>query len=80
MSKIAVVAYPKLEDSDRRWIESVRAQHDPQARLIRAHFTIVFPAEASPDVVVGHTAAVCCRSRQIPLLRTGSKLHNRSAV
>ncbi len=41
-------------------------QHDPQARLIRAHFTVVFPAEASPDVVVGHTAAVCRRSRQIP--------------
>jgi hypothetical protein len=29
MSKVAVVAYSKLEDSDRRWIESVRAQHDP---------------------------------------------------
>jgi hypothetical protein len=66
MSKVAVVAYSKLEDSDRRWIESVRAQHDPQARLIRAHFPVVFPAEASPDVVVGNTAAVCRRSRQIP--------------
>ena len=66
MSKVAVVAYPKLEDSDRRWIESVRAQHDPQARLIRAHFTVVFPVEASPDVVVAHTAAICHCSGQIP--------------
>ena len=30
----AIVAYPKLEEPDRFWIETVRARHDPQAALI----------------------------------------------
>ena len=41
--RVAVVAYPLLTDESRRWIESVRDSHDPQAARIRAHFTLVFP-------------------------------------
>jgi 2'-5' RNA ligase len=40
----AVVTYPRISDADRAWIESVRQTHDPQFDLIRAHFTLVFPA------------------------------------
>jgi 2'-5' RNA ligase len=43
--KLAVVAYPRLRVADRAWIESIRAQHDPQAGLIAAHVTLVFPAD-----------------------------------
>jgi 2'-5' RNA ligase len=49
----AVVAYPTLDDADRGWLESFRAVHDPQARMLAAHFTLVFPTTvASADVAV----------------------------
>ena len=40
----AVVAIPSFDAVDRQWIESIRAKHDPEARRIAAHFTLVFPA------------------------------------
>src|SRR5215207_702145 len=45
---LAIVAYPSLDETDRHWIESFRAKHDPQSPRIDVHFTMVFPA-ASPD-------------------------------
>jgi 2'-5' RNA ligase len=45
MTSHAVVAYPRFSDADTAWIESIRKSHDPQFLLIRAHFTLVFPAE-----------------------------------
>jgi len=47
--KLAIVAYPTLDEADRQWIELFRAEHDPQASRIGAHFTLVFPTEANPD-------------------------------
>ena len=41
--KLAVVAYPKLDESDRVRIEAFRTQHDPQATRLAMHFTFVFP-------------------------------------
>jgi len=41
--KLAVVAYPKLDEADRERIEAFRTQHDPQAARLAAHFTLVFP-------------------------------------
>jgi hypothetical protein len=40
----AVVAFPTFEAADRQWIESIRAKHDPEAKRIAAHFTLIFPA------------------------------------
>lgn len=39
----AVVAFPLLEPDDKQRIESIRAKHDPEAKNIAAHFTLVFP-------------------------------------
>ena len=76
MTKLAVVAYPVLADSDHRWIEGIRAQHDPQARLIRAHFTLVFPAEIDPEAVIAHAYAVCGTTRPIPFaIRQAEAVH-----
>jgi 2'-5' RNA ligase len=55
VSQLAVVAYPVLSDDDRRWIEGLRARHDPQARRISAHITLVFPAEMAQVDLVAHT-------------------------
>jgi 2'-5' RNA ligase len=62
MTRHAIVGYPVLPDADRRWIESVRTQHDPQAGLIAAHFTLVFPAWVALDTIVDHAAAVARRT------------------
>jgi 2'-5' RNA ligase len=47
--RVAVVAYPRLDEQDREWIEAFRAGHEPQSSRIDAHFTLVFPVEAAPD-------------------------------
>ena len=55
---IAVVAYPVLEAASRDWIETIRAEHDPQAPRIAAHFTIVFPIAVDPDAITSEITAV----------------------
>jgi 2'-5' RNA ligase len=44
-----VVAYPQLSDEDATWIQSIRAQHDPNAALIALHFTLVFPTAVEDE-------------------------------
>jgi 2'-5' RNA ligase len=56
--KVAVVAYPILDEDDLRWISSFRRRHDPQASRIGVHFTLVFPVEASPSDVSSEIADV----------------------
>jgi 2'-5' RNA ligase len=58
MTMLAIISYPSIEETDRRWIESVRATHDPQAPRIALHFTLVFPTDASPAEVAAEAAAV----------------------
>ena len=50
---LAVVAYPRLDDVDRQWIESVRSTWDPQADRMTAHFMLAFPADDTPVTVDG---------------------------
>jgi 2'-5' RNA ligase len=68
MTVLACVGYPKLEESDHRWIESFRARHDPQASRIRAHFTLVFPVELAAEPVIEHFSAILRSARAIPLV------------
>ena len=46
--KLAIVAYPTLDEVDRQWIESFRTKHDPHASRLGVHFTLVFPVDAVP--------------------------------
>ena len=54
----AVVAFPLLDADDRQWIEAIRAKHDPEARRIAAHFTLVFQTVMSARGVEAHLARV----------------------
>lgn len=54
----AIVAFPSLEASDRQWMESIRSKHDPQAALIGAHFSLVFPTLLSRRLIEAHAARV----------------------
>ena len=54
----AVVAFPQFEADDRQWIESIRARHDPEAKRIPAHFTLVFPAVLPLRATETHVARV----------------------
>jgi 2'-5' RNA ligase len=65
MMQYLVVAYPQLRDEDAAWIQSIRAQHDPNAALIAPHITLVFPTAVEDEQrlrhevrrqVCGHTA------------------------
>jgi len=65
--KFAVVAYPNLRDADRAWIEAIRAKHDPQAGLIGAHFTLVYPLELSdPTSLATHIHDQIAGARPFP--------------
>ena len=54
----AVVAFPLLDADDKQWIESIRAKHDPEARRIGAHFTLVFPAVLPRRATEAHVGRV----------------------
>ena len=54
----AVIAFPLLEPNDKQWIESIRAKHDPEAKRIAAHFTLVFPAVLPLRVTEAHLERV----------------------
>ena len=49
---MAVVAYPLLSAEDQAWVAAIRAAHDPQAGLLPAHFTLVFPADVAESAAV----------------------------
>ena len=68
MTKLAIVGYPTLNESDHHWIESFRARRDPQASRIRAHFTFVFPAELEARLAVEHASAVLQGATSIPFV------------
>ncbi|MBP1624964.1 MAG: hypothetical protein H6Q07_2986 [Acidobacteria bacterium] len=62
MRQLAVVAYPRLNEADSAWIEAIRRQHDPQAELIPAHLTLMFPVMATVESIVAQAnrcAAEC---------------------
>jgi len=63
-----VVSYPVLSAEDRQWIESIRARHDPQASLIPAHVTLVFPTGDGPSGAADEVAAVAKAFRAVPFV------------
>ena len=64
--KVAIVAYPTLDDHDRARIESIRRTHDPQASRIAVHFTLVFPVDAAPDDLTAEMSAAAAVLSPIP--------------
>ena len=68
MALIAVVAYPTLDQRALDWIESIRGRHDPQADPIPPHFTLIFPADVSPDDIRDEVAGAALRHRPVPFV------------
>jgi 2'-5' RNA ligase len=61
-----IFALPDLAPKDTAWIEAVRRRHDPQAALIAAHFTLVFPFDGADEAeVLTHARTVCARASPI---------------
>jgi 2'-5' RNA ligase len=75
VTTLAVVAFPKLSPADYEWVEAIRARHDPQAPRIRAHLTLVFPADLSADSVAGHVAVVARRGGPVAFTARGVRAH-----
>jgi len=63
--KLAIVAYPSLDEAHRQWIEAVRRIHDPQAARIAVHFTLVFPLDGLADDLQSEMEAVARASQPI---------------
>ena len=61
----AIVAFPSLEASERQWIESIRAKHDPQAGRIGVHFSLVFPTVLSRRVIEVQAARVAAATEPV---------------
>jgi 2'-5' RNA ligase len=61
----AIVAFPSLEDSERQWIESIRAKHDPQSGRIAAHFSLVSPTVLSRHLIETQAARVAAATEPI---------------
>lgn len=61
------IAYPSVSASAQAFIEGFRRQHDPQADLVAAHFTLVFGCTAIAEA--NYQAHVAAIARQTPVLR-----------
>jgi len=72
--KLAVVAYPKLDEADRVRIESFRAKHDPQAPRLAVHFTLVFPVMADLIELEDELALVAKSTPPISFTIRGTKV------
>jgi 2'-5' RNA ligase len=58
-----VVADPDISSADRAWIQSIRAQHDPQHDLIGPHFTLVFGIDDQPvGRLLAHVQAIASQT------------------
>ncbi len=68
MPQLAVVSYLTLDVADRKWVESIRANHDPQAAKLAAHFTLVFPTDVAPGEVAAEVAAAASSTAPIPFV------------
>jgi hypothetical protein len=40
---LLALSYPTISESHRKWIQSIRAQYDPNYSIVAPHFTLVFP-------------------------------------
>lgn len=40
---LLAIAYPTLSQADTQWIQTLRAQHDPNYAIVAPHFTLIFP-------------------------------------
>ena len=53
------IAYPQTSASAQAFLEGFRRQHDPQADLVAAHFTLVFGCAAIPQAdYLAHVSAI----------------------
>ncbi|KAF0182165.1 MAG: hypothetical protein FD160_1385 [Caulobacteraceae bacterium] len=56
---LVIVSRLDIGAADRKWIEGIRRDHDPQRAIIDAHFTHVFPfAFSSTAEVISHAATI----------------------
>ena len=58
-----VVCYPQLAAPDRRWIDEIRRNHDPQAALIAPHITLVFGLMDIGEAVLARHIASCAEAQ-----------------
>jgi 2'-5' RNA ligase len=75
----AVVAFPSLGEADRRLIEDIRRDHDPNAARIAAHFTLVFPNAATNAAdLLAPVAAIARETSPIAFVLRRLIVHHRA--
>ncbi|MDQ0462542.1 2'-5' RNA ligase [Caulobacter ginsengisoli] len=63
---LAIISYPELDPADHTWIEAARALHDPQARMVAAHITLVFPFEGLDEAsAAGHAQTIAAATQPV---------------
>ncbi len=75
MRQLAVVAYPHLNEADNAWLEVIRRQRDPQAELIPAHFTLMFPLIAGVELLIDQVKRCAAKHQVIDICITRAKAH-----
>lgn len=61
---LLILAYPDLTEHDLRWIEEIRAEHDPLHAVVRAHVTLVFHVRSIAAEYLTEHAQLIARSVQ----------------
>ena len=75
----AVVAFPTFGEADRRLVEEIRREHDPNAARIAAHFTLVFPdSKTKAGDLLGPAAAVARETSPLAFVLRRVIVHHRA--
>ena len=66
MRTLYTIACPEVDDRAQRFIERVRAAHDPQHAVVEAHFTLLFGSAVTDEAAYAdHVRAVAGRTGPI---------------
>jgi len=63
---LLVLAYPKLENKDYEWIQSLRSKYDERYyKIVEPHFTIVFPVfDIDPKIFIQHVEKIFIKMKE----------------
>ena len=69
------IAYPNINDSDYRWIQDIRQEHDRQFSIVEPHITLVFSTnKLDPSEFTEHIRDSLAKFRSFPITLDSARI------
>jgi len=73
--QLAIIAHPRFNETDTAWLEAIRRQYDPQAVLIPAHLTLMFPVVAPVALLLAQANRCAAENKGFDIRITQVQAH-----